>query len=197
MPGMDGIEATRRDHQPAAEGAHPGADELCSPITKCFPAIKAGARRATYSRTPRRTNLCGPSARCIAASRRSIRPSPASCCKKSRRPAELQPAPEALTEREMEVLRSVAQGLSNQEIADAVDGQRADRARPCEPDPGQAAFGQPHPGRTLRSAGRADRHRQRAGGVTTAAPPCGEPVHQMRYTKSLKGRLPRAALLLS
>jgi len=32
--------------------------------------------------------------------------------------ADLQPAPEALTAREMEVLRSIAQGLSNQEIAD-------------------------------------------------------------------------------
>ena len=34
------------------------------------------------------------------------------------RPAELRPAPEALTEREMTVLRLIAQGLGNQAIAD-------------------------------------------------------------------------------
>ena len=34
------------------------------------------------------------------------------------RPAELQPAPEALTDREVAVLRLIAQGLSNQGIAD-------------------------------------------------------------------------------
>lgn len=33
---------------------------------------------------------------------------------------DLQPAPEALTPREMAVLRLIAQGLSNQEIADAL-----------------------------------------------------------------------------
>ncbi len=35
-------------------------------------------------------------------------------------PPELQPAPEALTVREMEVLRRIAQGLSYQEIADQI-----------------------------------------------------------------------------
>ncbi len=35
-------------------------------------------------------------------------------------PAEPQPAPEALTDREMMVLRLIAQGLSNQEIADRI-----------------------------------------------------------------------------
>ena len=33
-------------------------------------------------------------------------------------PADLQPAPEALTARELAVLRIIAQGMSNQEIAD-------------------------------------------------------------------------------
>ena len=50
-------------------------------------------------------------------------------------PADLQPAPEALTARELAVLRIIAQGMSNQEIADELMVSEA-TMRPCEPDPG-------------------------------------------------------------
>ena len=73
MPGMDGIEATRQ-----ITGRQPGARILVltsfAADNKVFPAIKAG-RWDTYSRTPRRRSSSGPSARCIAVSRRYIRPS--------------------------------------------------------------------------------------------------------------------------
>ena len=56
---------------------------------------------------------------------------------------------EALTERETEVLRLLAHGKSNQEIATRVAHRRADRQDPRQPHPGQTGRAQPHAGCAL------------------------------------------------
>ena len=89
------------------------------------------------------------------------------------RPVDLQPAPEALTARELEVLLLIAQGLSNQELADqrmvSEPTVRAHVSVHVSRILGKLHLGQPHPSRALRSAGRIDRRRRGGGtgGVVT------------------------------
>lgn len=118
MPGMDGIEATRR-----ITSQQPGSRILVltsfAADNKVFPAIKAGAQGYLLKdSSPEEL---------VRAIRQVFRGEPAlhptiarKLLQEIAHPADLQPAPEALTPREMEVLQLIAQGLSNQEIADAI-----------------------------------------------------------------------------
>ena len=104
------------------------------------------------------------------------------------RPAELQPAPEALTAREMEVLRLIAQGLSNQEIAD-----RISVSEPTVRAHVSRILGKLHLASRTQAALYAVREgltdaAERTGGVTTDHDVFVEPVHQTPYIKSFKGR---------
>jgi NarL family two-component system response regulator LiaR len=118
MPGMDGIEATRQitSHQPKARIL-----VLTSFVAdnKVFPAIKAGA--SGYLLKDSSPEDLVRAIRQVHRGEPSLHPTIArKLLQEIARPAELQPAPEALTVREMEVLRLIAQGLSNQEIADRI-----------------------------------------------------------------------------
>lgn len=116
MPGMDGIEAT---HQ--ITGRQPGARILVltsfAADNKLFPAIKAGALGYLLKdsspeelvRAIRQVERGEPALHPIIARK---------LLQEVAHPVEMPPTPEALTPREMAVLRLVAQGLSNQEIAD-------------------------------------------------------------------------------
>ncbi|MGE5530907.1 MAG: response regulator [Bacteroidota bacterium] len=116
MPVMDGVEATRR-----ISTSQPQTRILVltsfAADNNVFPAIKAGAlgyllkdsSPAELVRAIRQVHRGEPSL------------DPAIARKLMReivQPAEQTPAPEALTAREMQVLGLIAQGLSNQEIAD-------------------------------------------------------------------------------
>jgi NarL family two-component system response regulator LiaR len=84
---------------------------------KVFPAIKAGA--AGYLLKDSSPDELVRAIRQVHRGEPSLHPTIArKLLQEIARPVDLQPAPEALTAREMEVLRSIAQGLSNQEIAD-------------------------------------------------------------------------------
>jgi two-component system, NarL family, response regulator LiaR len=118
MPVMDGIEATRRitSHQP---GTHILVLTSFAADNKVFPAIKAGATGYLLKdsspedlvRAIRQVHRGEPSLHPIIARK---------LLQEIANPPELQPAPEALTAREMAVLRLIAEGLSNQEIADRI-----------------------------------------------------------------------------
>jgi NarL family two-component system response regulator LiaR len=118
MPGMDGIEATRQitSRQPKTRIL------VLTSFTadnKVFPAIKAGA--AGYLLKDSSPDELVRAIRQVHRGEPSLHPTIArKLLQEIARPAELQPAPEALTAREMEVLRLIAQGLSNQEIADRI-----------------------------------------------------------------------------
>ena len=116
MPRMDGIEATRQitSRQPKTRVL---VLTSFAADNKVFPAIKAGAVGYLL-----KDSSPGDLVRAIRQVHRgepSLHPTIArKLLQEIARPPELQPAPEALTDREMTVLRLIAQGLSNQEIAD-------------------------------------------------------------------------------
>jgi len=118
MPGMDGIEATRQiiSQQPQARIL---VLTSFAADNKVFPAIKAGALGYLL-----KDSSPGELIRAIRQVHRgepSLHPTIArKLLQEIARPAELQPAPEALTAREVMVLQWIAQGLSNQEIADRI-----------------------------------------------------------------------------
>ena len=116
MPGMDGIEATRQitSRQPKARIL---VLTSFAADNKVFPAIKAGA--SGYLLKDSSPDELVRAIRQVHRGEPSLHPTIArKLLQEVAHPAELQPAPEALTAREMEVLRLIAQGLSNQEIAD-------------------------------------------------------------------------------
>ncbi len=118
MPGMDGIEATRQ-----ITGRQPKSRILVltsfAADSKVFPAIKAGA--SGYLLKDSSPEELVRAIRQVHRGEPSLHPTVArKLLQEIARPVERQPAPEALTEREMTVLRLIAQGLSNREIADRI-----------------------------------------------------------------------------
>jgi NarL family two-component system response regulator LiaR len=118
MPGVDGIEATRQitSRQPKARIL---VLTSFAADNKVFPAIKAGALGYLLKdsspdelvRAIRQVQRGEPSLHPIIARK---------LLQEIARPVEREPAPEGLTARELEVLQLIAQGLSNQEIADRI-----------------------------------------------------------------------------
>jgi NarL family two-component system response regulator LiaR len=116
MPLMDGIDATRQITR-----RQPDARVLVltsfAADNKVFPAIKAGA--VGYLLKDSTPDELVRAIRQVNRGEPSLDPTIArKLLQEVAHPAELQPAPEPLTPREMEVLRLIALGLSNQEIAD-------------------------------------------------------------------------------
>ena len=116
MPGMDGIEATRRikDHQPDARIL---VLTSFAADNKLFPAIKAGA--LGYLLKDSSPEELVRAVRQVHRGEPALHPTIArKLLQEIAQPVDLQPAPEALTERELAVLQLIAQGMTNQEIAD-------------------------------------------------------------------------------
>jgi NarL family two-component system response regulator LiaR len=115
MPEMDGIEAIRliKDRQPEARilvlTTFAGEDKI-------FPAIKAGA--LGYHLKDSSPDELVQAIREVARGESSLHPVIArKVLQELSKPSQQPPTPDPLTPREMEVLRLVAQGLGNQEIA--------------------------------------------------------------------------------
>ena len=118
MPGMDGIEATRQITR-----RQPNTRILVltsfAADNKVFPAIKAGA--LGYLLKDSSPDELVRAIRQVHRGEPSLHPTIArKLLQEIARPGERQPDPEALTAREMMVLRLIAEGLSNQEIADRI-----------------------------------------------------------------------------
>jgi len=118
MPGMDGIEATR-----LITGRQPKTRILVltsfAADNKVFPAIKAGA--LGYLLKDSSPDELVRAIRQVHCGEPSLHPTIArKLLQEIARPVERQPAPEALTDRELTVLQLIAQGMSNQEIADRI-----------------------------------------------------------------------------
>jgi len=116
MPRKDGIEATEEIQQ-----AQPDVKVLVltsfAEDDKVFPAIKAGAMGYLLKDASPLELLAG--IRDVYRGEPSMHPTVArKLMREIKKPSELPPTPEPLTEREAEVLALVARGLSNQEIAD-------------------------------------------------------------------------------
>jgi NarL family two-component system response regulator LiaR len=116
MPRMDGIEAIREIKQ-----ENPNARILVitsfAEDERVFPAIKAGALGYLLKDSSPQELLHA--IRDVYQGRSSLHPTIAlKLIRELSRPSDLPPTEEPLTEREVEVLRLVAQGLTNQEIAE-------------------------------------------------------------------------------
>lgn len=118
MPVLDGIEATRQitSRQPQTRVLVLTSFAADSNV---FPAIKAGA--LGYLLKDSAPEELVRAIRQVYRGEPSLDPAIArKLMQEIARPVERTPAPEALTAREMEVLGLIAQGLSNQEIADRI-----------------------------------------------------------------------------
>ncbi|MFZ1755189.1 MAG: response regulator transcription factor [Caldilineaceae bacterium] len=116
MPGMDGIEATRRITEKRPDARILVLTSFAAD-NKLFPAIKAGALGYLLKDSSPEDLLRA--IRQVHRGEPALHPTIArKLLQEIAQPVDLPPAPEALTARELAVLRLIAQGLSNQEIAD-------------------------------------------------------------------------------
>jgi NarL family two-component system response regulator LiaR len=116
MPGMDGIEAIRQitSRQPEARVL---ALISFDADDKVFPAINAGA--LGYLLKDSEPEALIQAIKCVQRGEPSLEPRIAQkVLQEVRRPGKCPPTPDLLSDRELQVLRLVARGMSNQEIAD-------------------------------------------------------------------------------
>ncbi|MGA2975430.1 MAG: response regulator transcription factor [Spirochaetia bacterium] len=118
MPEMDGIEATRR-----ITAQKPGVRVLVltsfAADDKVFPAVKAGA--LGYLLKDSNPDQLLEAIRRVHRGEPSLEPSLArKVLQELSNPGQGKPTTDPLTERELEVLRLIAQGMSNKEIASAI-----------------------------------------------------------------------------